>query len=1493
LMKTMLRQFSGGEIDGDRARFDFFADKFAHLPLYFLKFHGSTHVDEVLDAMDYACYVLDVGHVVLDNLQFMLSGQARGHEVWDMQNSAIEKFRRFATVKNVHISIVVHPRKEDDDTPLGLSSVFGSVKSTQEADNVIILQRRRRTAAQAGSASSRTSRRGGGGLESSGVPPAGEGAHVTNYLELRKNRFSGELGNVPYVFNRNSLTIRELSPSHVDLEAEAALRASLHPPAVEKTISRNRKTFLDAGDASLHAEAAAGFSTLSEKLSNASDSISSGPVMAHAFDQLQRQRPEVSNATTLASVPISDRRGGVSGRSFSGGSSAFQVTSRHSAPPLSSTLLHPPSLSTEHLSSSLTPKTSQAPANALHASPSTASVSAPSPSSPNLVHVPASSPSLPEGQSSPQQPFSSPQQPFSSPQQPSWSLELAAETSVRHTLNNAASSPSASLSSPSSATSGDRPAACVRPHSSFVLSPDSPMPLLRELAHALPLTEPVKMSGASRTKAAVFEDLRRILERHPSMKRIAAAVVADFERKKKDEVRKRAAKKNERAGRGGTGATASTDTGDSGSEAFHSEEERRSSGGETRFSDRGDLSRAFEDCPERGLNLAQETEEVPAVKFVPLEHVLTPAPELKRQDDEEAAGNDREGTFLHEEPHVHSDACRLMVAQPLEPPADYIRSDFILVDSACKMKQLAPFLYRLLENVHPDDARYSAERLQDARMHRSREERTGSADCASRGDAECGARVGSGFPSSSEGREGSTAAQTGGEAARRQGESGGAAGDDDGSDEREVRLSMGVDVETTGLDPFSARIRLLQLALPDFPALLFDLFALPVSSPALRPVRLLLASPRIRKVFHNGQFDLCFLAAAGLADRDATRQEVFTEAQDAPESQSRPHFPTAVSADSRLKNAEKQGPADAAPARGDGVDAPGVSPPERAREARREQETVPGSEAGSDQPTAHAGPLLDAAVLGARPAEVGDLQSDGGVFVSGPLFDTLIAAKVVEAGVMRTGFKLLQVVERFLGVLMDKRMQASDWSSPHLSQEQLLYAARDAAVLLPLQQRLQQKLEAFDLQEVMDVEMRCLRPVVAMELNGMQIDHARWKELEAHLRREEEKARQRLAAELHVDENTVNFNSQKQMLDALRAIGIPAPPPDRPESRTRGSRFSFSELPLGFDKNAAEVEDQLLKDTSDGTLARLSQFPAVQALRDYRKAAKAITTFVDKLPEHINSVTGKIHCSLHQCGAGSGRFSCDSPNLQQIPRERRFRACFVPSKTVAGRPGKFIIADFSQIELRIAADLACDERMIEAYRKGEDLHRLTASLILNKPPSLLSKADRQLAKAVNFGLIYGMSADRFRGYASSAYGVEMSLQEARDFHAKYFSSYPGITRWHRRQKAEQPRETRTRAGRRALFEYFAFTKSLNYPIQGTSADITKESLVQLQHKLAPLGGRLVMCVHDEIIAEVPEEKAEEGLRVLIDTMEAAGNKYLRFVPCVAEGAIADSWADKP
>ena len=193
LIKKMLCQLAGKDLSKcTRDEFEQVSERFHRLPTYFMNFHGSTSVDQVLDAMDYAVYVHDVQHVIIDNLQFMTSGQGSGYEKFDIQDKAIEKFRAFATNKNVHISIVVHPRKQEDHALLGLASVFGTAKATQEADNVVIIQR----------------------------------GKLYRYLAIKKNRFDGDLGDIPYRFDKDSNRIYELTKDQIEQVEQGVLDLS-------------------------------------------------------------------------------------------------------------------------------------------------------------------------------------------------------------------------------------------------------------------------------------------------------------------------------------------------------------------------------------------------------------------------------------------------------------------------------------------------------------------------------------------------------------------------------------------------------------------------------------------------------------------------------------------------------------------------------------------------------------------------------------------------------------------------------------------------------------------------------------------------------------------------------------------------------------------------------------------------------------------------------------------------------------------------------------------------------------------------------------------------------------------------------------------------------------------------------------------------------------------------------------------------------------------
>src|SRR3989475_1508466 len=242
-----------------------------------------------------------------------------------------------------------------------------------------------------------------------------------------------------------------------------------------------------------------------------------------------------------------------------------------------------------------------------------------------------------------------------------------------------------------------------------------------------------------------------------------------------------------------------------------------------------------------------------------------------------------------------------------------------------------------------------------------------------------------------------------------------------------------------------------------------------------------------------------------------------------------------------------------------------------------------------------------------------------------------------------------------------------------------------------------------------------------------------------------------------------------------------------------------------------------------------------------------------------------------------------------MPRTAAFRRC------VVARPGsRLVIADYSQIELRVMAELRGDPGMLAAYRAGEDLHILTASLLLDKPMDQVTKEERQAAKAVNFGLIYAMGAEGLRSYAQQSYGVTLTSDEARTFHQRFFQAYAGVAQWQQQIREAMPvMESRTLSGRRRQWaEPPRIAALYNTPVQGGAADIIKRALGMLPQALQGTGAILVGTVHDEILVEAPAAQAPEVAHRLKTTMEQAGQAYLQQVPVVADVQIAASWAEK-
>jgi DNA polymerase I-like protein with 3'-5' exonuclease and polymerase domains len=483
----------------------------------------------------------------------------------------------------------------------------------------------------------------------------------------------------------------------------------------------------------------------------------------------------------------------------------------------------------------------------------------------------------------------------------------------------------------------------------------------------------------------------------------------------------------------------------------------------------------------------------------------------------------------------------------------------------------------------------------------------------------------------------------------------------------------------------------------------------------------------------------------------------------------------------------------------------------------------------------------------------------------GGLFDTLLASQLVSAGDIEERHGLEAIAGRYLNEAVDKTERLSNWEF-ELSEAQLQYAARDAAVLIPLREKLVEKIKANSLIECAKLEFECVTPVVDLELTGFYMEKARWLEQLAIV----EERRAELANDLQEmlgegaaqaslfgpPRANINLDSQQQVSEALERLGIPLP------DSTRNWKLQ----PLAL------------------------QYPVVAKLLEYRTMQKALTSYGQNMIEFINPKTGRLHADFRQIGAPTGRFACTNPNIQQVPHAVEYRRCFM------GHPKgrQLIIADYSQIELRILAEFSGDQAFTDAFKSGADLHRVTAAQVFGVSEDQVTREQRDFAKRLNFGVVYGIGAQRFSMMTG------LGQPEAEDVLRKYFATYRRLDNYLKdsANRAVDEKQSRTASGRLVKFNFdpsdrqqISMTQrnGKNAPIQGTSADILKRALRLLNDELRSTSGKIVNIIHDEIVVEVDEDEAKTVAAKVERGMCAAGEEYLHNVPVKVESQIACEW----
>lgn len=430
---------------------------------------------------------------------------------------------------------------------------------------------------------------------------------------------------------------------------------------------------------------------------------------------------------------------------------------------------------------------------------------------------------------------------------------------------------------------------------------------------------------------------------------------------------------------------------------------------------------------------------------------------------------------------------------------------------------------------------------------------------------------------------------------------------------------------------------------------------------------------------------------------------------------------------------------------------------------------------------------------------------------------------------------------------LDKALQVSDWTAANLTAAQLDYAALDAVAAYRLAGLQAALLKERGLVRCYSL-MRDAQPAIArLELAGCPFDTAGHQALIAQWQATAEQARGELDSLL----NGANPDSPLQLSKWL-AANLP------PDTLATWPKTATGQLQTDAD-----------------TLAGLT-LPALEPLKRYKLAVKGLSTYGKGYAAHISPVTERIHPSFLIGGTATGRLSCQSPNIQNPPRDPVFRALFAPS---GGRC--LVVADYGQIELRVAALVSGDSAMLTAYEQGQDLHRKTAAAVLGIEPEAVSKAQRQMAKGVNFGMLFGSGAKGLQAYCKSSYGVEMTLSQADNAKSAFFKAYPGLSAWQTatRQAAERAKQVRTPGGRVRPLDKNIGTECLNTPVQGGAAECLLAALATLQ--LDSLNARLVNIVHDELVVECEPEQAGA---VMAEVERAMVAGFLAIFP---EGATRD------
>ena len=501
-----------------------------------------------------------------------------------------------------------------------------------------------------------------------------------------------------------------------------------------------------------------------------------------------------------------------------------------------------------------------------------------------------------------------------------------------------------------------------------------------------------------------------------------------------------------------------------------------------------------------------------------------------------------------------------------------------------------------------------------------------------------------------------------------------------------------------------------------------------------------------------------------------------------------------------------------------------------------------------------------------------NILAAGGVTLQGRLHDIALMHYLIDP---EKSHKVEVLTQSILGVSMDSAGKNASPSTGSLfddipSDETNTDRSKEAEVLLMLQERLREEMSKNAVTDLYDkMEEPLLRVLSKMERNGVKVDLGSLKDFTEHLRKEMlvREARIREMA----GEPSLNIASPKQIGTVIF------------------EKLHLSDKPKKNNNGTYSTDESTLLDLAD-------KHPIIDEILEYRAVRKLLSTYIEPFPAYIEPSDGKVHTTFNQALTATGRLSSSNPNLQNIPirseQGKEIRKAFVPSTP----DGLILSADYSQIELRIMAHLSCDQHLINAFRQGLDIHAATAAKIFGVPHDQVTSDQRRIAKTANFGIMYGISA------FGLAQRLRIGRKDAQKIIDDYFTGFPSILSFIEDTKAAA-RETgyvETIFGRRryipdinsknGTLRALAERNAVNAPIQGTSADIIKMAMIEVDKAMTEAGmrSRMVLQIHDELVFDAVPEEIEELKKIVVDRME---NVVKLSVPLTVECNYGKNWLE--